>query len=222
MTKLIIKKTELLLRKARIRQMPAIDHFRNMLIAGVNALPCIGGMTAALMESYIPKEKEKRLLGFIDSLANAIEKVKDQINEDLVNKDEFAFMLEKIFKGVLDNYQEEKINRYKAVFINALINKDSLMAEQKEVFLNILNNLTVRHLRILAVLKTYNSGDFIGEVIKYNPEYIKEDIVYVMEELWNRGLVSPKSKTIISSRINPNFVQLTPTGVQFIKFITLE
>jgi len=175
------------------------------------------------MGSYIPKAKDERLLDFVESLAQDVERVKGQIKADLIHQDQFAFVLEKTFRGVLDNYQKDKIDAYRAVFINALINKDSLCDEEQEIFLKILDNFTVRHLRILAVLnmRHRDRSDLFDVITEYNPGYDKESIIYVMEDLRNHGLVHPKG-TVMSFEMNANYNQLTPMGKKFVSFISLE
>jgi len=52
-------------RQINLSKTPALDHVRNLVVAGLNAIPCVGGTLASLFDSYIPKQKEKRLVAFV-------------------------------------------------------------------------------------------------------------------------------------------------------------
>lgn len=208
------------LNKLDLQNHPAYDHVRAAILAGVNAIPYIGSPLGSLMDSYIPTQKEKRIFKFIDEISQEVEKVKDKVKQDNIHTDEFAFLFEKTFKGVFDNYQKEKIDAYKAIFINALIDKGNIETEQKEVFLHILDNLTVRHLRILAVVNAHNSGDLTQTVQQYYPSYAQEEIYYIMDDLRNMGLIPAKGQ-LYDQGLNVNFNQLSETGKRFVQFISI-
>jgi len=220
MTKKLEKSMTKLLKQADLKKIPPLDHAINAIMAAVSAIRIIGGPLASLINSYIPRQKEKRLLNFIGSLSSEVDKIKDKIRIDLIDKDEFAYIFEKTFKGVLENYQEEKIECYKAILINSLIDKDSLSGEEKEVYLNILNNLTERHIRILAIIKKCHRGDLFEKITEINTRYKKEDILYIMDDLRSKGLVPEKSMAY-SPDLTANFNQLSKMGEMFIRFISL-
>lgn len=198
----------------------ALDHVRNLLVAGLNAIPCVGGTLASLFDSYIPKQKEKRLVSFVEELSVEIDKVKDQIKENVIHTDNFAFIFERTFRGAIENYQKEKIDLYKAIFINSLTDKLNLNDEEKEIFLNLANDLTVRHIKIMAILRNNNSGGLTQVVKTSFPDYNQESIFYIMDDLRNKGLVHQKGALYDDSLFN-NFNQLSEMGKRFVEFITL-
>jgi hypothetical protein len=83
------------------------------------------------MDFYIPDSKGKRLLDFVADLRIDVDKVKDGIDKDVVKTDEFAYLFEQTFKAVYENYQQEKIDAFRAFLVNALI-KTNVEAEQQE------------------------------------------------------------------------------------------
>ncbi len=214
------KQLDIISSKSKLGVTLTADHVKNLIVAGLNAIPCIGGTLASLFDSYIPKQKEKRLLAFVEGLSTEIDKVKNQIKEDVINTDTFAFIFERTFRGAIENYQREKIDLYKAIFINSLIDKLSLKDEEKEIFLNLANDLTVRHIKIMNVLKNNNSGDLIQVVKTSFPDYDQESIFYVMDDLRNKGLVYAKG-TVYDGSLSNNFNQLSEMGKRFVKFVTL-
>ncbi|MFA4932744.1 MAG: hypothetical protein WC625_07560 [Caldisericia bacterium] len=214
------QQVEIISSKINLNKTPVLDHIKNLTIAGLNAVPYVGSVLASLFDSYIPKQKEKRLLEFVQSLAVEIDKVKNQIKEDVINTDNFAFIFERTFRGAIENYQKEKIDLYKAIFINSITDKLSLNDEEKEIFLNLANDLTVRHIKIMAILRKNNSGELTQVVKTSFPDYDQESIFYIMDDLRNKGLVHYKG-TIYDSSLSNNFNQLSKMGNRFVDFITL-
>ena len=217
---LVDKQIQKLSAKINFDKTPVSDHIKNLIVAGFNIIPYVGGVLASLFDSYIPKQKEKRLVAFVEELSVEIDKVKDQIKEDIIHTDNFAFIFERTFRGAIENYQKEKIDLYKAIFINSLIDKLSLNDEEKEIFLNLANDLTVRHIKIMAILRKNNSGELTQVVKTSFPDYDQESIFYIMDDLRNKGLVHQKG-TLYDDSLSNNFNQLSEMGKRFVEFITL-
>lgn len=214
------KQIEIIASKIDLSKIPTSDHVKNLISAGLNIIPGAGGALASLFDSYIPKQKEKRLMAFVEGLAVEVDKVKDQIKEDVIHTDEFALIFERTFKGAIENYQQEKIDLYKAIFVNSLTDKQNITAEEKEIFLNLANDLTVRHIKIMNVLKNNSSGDLTQVVKTSFPDYDQDSIFYIMDDLRNKGLVHAKG-TLYDGSLSNNFNQLSEMGKKFVEFITL-
>jgi hypothetical protein len=106
------------------------------------------------------------------------------------------------------------------VFVNALICKDNLSDEEQEIFLQLLNGLTVRHIKIMAILHLHNTGDLIDVVQQQYAAYDKDNIYYIMDDLRNKGLVHEKG-AIYDTSLSTNFNQLSEMGNKFVNFISL-
>lgn len=133
------------------------DVIRNSVIAAIAGIPFVGGTMASLAEDFIPSQKEKKLIAFIAMVSQDVEDIKDKINFYKINTDEFAFVFEKTLKGVIDNWQKEKIDCYRAIFVNALTNNNDISDEEQELFIQMLDSLTVRHIKIMAFINKQNS-----------------------------------------------------------------
>jgi len=202
------------------------DIIRNSVVAAISAIPIVGGPLASLAEDFIPKQKEERLIAFIERLALDVASIKDQIKADVVNTDGFAFVFEKTLKGVLDNWQQDKIDCYRAIFINALTDKDDLTDEEQELFLQLLDSLTVRHIKVMAFIHQHNAGQtpptgqFLEVLKAQYPEYDKDNVYYIMQDLRNKGLVNERGE-ISDDAMSGSSNQLSVMGKKFVNFITL-
>ncbi len=128
------------------------NHAENAILAALAAIPGIGGILASLLSSYANEYKKKRILGFIGDLSKAVHAIVEKVDREYIQKEEFLYIFEQVLKGVAENYHEEKIRCFKNILLNSLTNPPSISQENREVFINLTNSLSVRHIRILKFL----------------------------------------------------------------------
>lgn len=126
------------------------EHILNVLKAGLATAPFCGGI-ASLMNDYIPSGKIHRLGQFAERLAEDLNRLKDRVDENIMLTDEFAFIFEKCFRGVAENYQSEKLESFRNILVNSAIGTN-LSEDEKEFFLNLVTTLSVLHIRILKFM----------------------------------------------------------------------
>jgi len=119
---------------ADLEKTPISDHIVNVVKAAISVIPIIGGPISSLVNDYIPNKKLKRLLDFTKQLSENIERFKDEIDEEFVKTDEFAYLFEQTYKLVLENYQKEKLDSLLALLVNSLRGQD-LKADTTEYYL---------------------------------------------------------------------------------------
>lgn len=124
------------------------EHILNVLKAGLATTPFCGGI-ASLMNDYIPFGKSHRLEQFAERLAEDLNRLKDRVDEDKILTDEFAFLFEKCFRGVAENYQSEKLDAFRNILVNSAIGSTTVSENEKEFFLNLVTTLSVLHIQIL-------------------------------------------------------------------------
>lgn len=219
-----------------LRKSGTTEHLINIFKAGLATAPCTGGI-ASLISDYIPSQRQLRLEEFANNVAQDLDKFKREVNEEFILTDEFAFIFEKCFKGALENYQLEKINAFKAILVNSLTNND-LKQNEKEYYLNLVQNLSILHIQILTFMATPN------EFLKYNnieeskitggfeiffpvviPDVSLNIIKLAFQDLYNYGFLNTNSGIFATMTASKGWNLLgdrvTDTGRKFIKFITL-
>jgi len=87
------------------------------------AVLVIGGSISSLIEDYIPRKKEERLLSFIKGLTIKLEEYV-QIDVKYIKTEDFAYLFEECMKGVLSNYQEQKLFYFKGIIIINSLRRD--------------------------------------------------------------------------------------------------
>src|SRR5204863_7826997 len=89
----------------------------NIFKAVLATLPFSGGI-ASLMTDYIPSSRFKRLEDFATKTAEDLRNHADEVNEEYLRTDDFAFMFEKCFRGAAENPQKEKLNAFRGIIVN--------------------------------------------------------------------------------------------------------
>lgn len=225
----------------RLGATPALDHTRNAIIAGLNSLPVVGGLFGTLTDKYIPERKGRRLLEFIAKLRVDLDRLQARLQTKYIQTDDFAFVFERTLRGVEENHQAEKLDAFRGILLNALISGAKVAAEERELFLRVVDSLTTRHMRILRALANpvaydVQQGRRVGEgsdqgstsmdqiVTKLFPEYTLNELDYLFVDLNGLGLIKPRGvgKTMMTDKgIHHLEGQLTPFGQAFVKQIAV-
>lgn len=103
------------------------------------------------LEAKQVKRKIKRLEEFYHSLDERICKVRTQVNEEFINKDDFLDVFEEATRYVILERQSEKREMFKNILANSIISKDCDY-DKTERYFKLLDNLSDIELKILAVL----------------------------------------------------------------------
>jgi hypothetical protein len=122
----------------------------NIFKAGLSTAPFCGGI-ASLMTDYIPSARALRLEQFAAQTASDLSRLADTVHVEYIKTDDFAFMFEKCFRGVAENPQREKIAAFGGILVNSVLRED-YSGEEKEYFVNLINNLSAPHVRLLRFL----------------------------------------------------------------------
>lgn len=222
-----------------LQNSPKFDTILSLFKSLLN-LSKIGAPISVLISDFIPTRRFLRLETFAEELADEFKKIEDKINVEFITTDEFAFLFEQCFKAASENYHEEKISAFKAIIINSTIDQ-SIIQVEKEFFLNLTNQLTNLHIKILTFL--HDAHDYIirqnitenqlqGGGYRYFLPIVFPDIDFdtikiVVDDLNNYGLTSLKSSdfgviTMSSGLQLMGNKRTTTFGEKYLNFITLE
>ena len=124
----------------------------NILKAGLATTPFCGGI-ASLMNDYIPSMRLKRLEEFAKKIAEDLDALQDRVDSSYILTEDFAFIFERCMRGVAENPQMEKIEAFRGILVNSTI-PSNLSEDEKEYFINLVNNLSALHLRILRFMSS--------------------------------------------------------------------
>lgn len=227
-----IKKAEKHLRDSKYS-----EHIINGIKAILSNFP-VGSGIASLMSDYIPSQRELRLMEFTETIAKDLSELQDDINENYLKSDEYAFIFEKCFKGAVENYQKEKILAFRAILVNSLTEFEITQTE-KEYYLNLVDNLSLLHIQILSFLAYPNeylelngmdesivSGGFSSFFPKVIPNANVEIIKLAFKDLHSYGFTNTDSSIFSTMTASSGWSllgdRLSKNGRNFIQFISLN
>lgn len=213
------------------------DYIAIALKTSLSNVPVVGGMLVELMDSFIPESKAKRLLEFVAQLRIDVDRIQNRINKEYVKTDEFAYLFEQTFRAVNENYQKEKIEAFRSILVNSLINTN-VKSEEKELILNTVKNLTVRHIKLLKMfsnpekyvqenriqISNYSSAATITIFNEIFIGYDDAQIRLILNDLYNMGLTNLDTEQLNTqlSYYGLDMVKnrLMPFGRSLVRFIS--
>lgn len=212
------------------------EHILNVFKAGLGAVPFGGGL-ASLLSDYIPSSRFRRLEDFAAKVAEDLKRLEDRVRVEYLHTDEFAFIFEKCFRGTAENYQKERLEAFRGILVNSALSTD-LATEEQEFFLNLVNNLSVVHIRVLSFMakpKEYLAaadipeGQIRGGFSTFMPialPRIPVDVIRLsFEDLYRYGLTTTDS-SIFGTMTSASGLRLlgdrvSKLGHRFIDFCTV-
>lgn len=208
--------------------------------SGLRAFSALFPFGSSIYEIYSminPPLHKKRLDDWYKFVAKEIDCLKRKRNIDLdaiKSNEEFNTFLMKTSLLVIQNHQKEKLECFKNITLNVLIDANHDFDRQM-MFLDLVDSLTVAHLQVLLYLNDpenwckaheqtlgSDSQGIIGLLIGAFKDRLdsKDFALLLVSELQNQGLIKKFNPTLIIK--SHNYIQsyTTKWGKQFIDFIS--
>ncbi|MFC1975477.1 hypothetical protein ACFLXQ_03650 [Chloroflexota bacterium] len=215
-----------------------------------NLIPCVGGSLATWIDEYYPNRQLERIVRFIEDLTQRTQRLERQIKAERAQNDEFGHLYVETLQAVWRDYQQEKIEAYRAILLNGLV-MDNFLFDEGEFFLSLVRELSIYHIQMIRVLSNPNNSlppDW--QFLTTDPTEVSvQDTLYrvftdapdgFIDSIWvglgSRGMVYeasyeqrtkyshqslPGTKIDVTENVLEKLPQaLTPFGRRFVQFIT--
>lgn len=207
----------------------ARDNALTVGMAGLQAVPVIGGILATFISELVPRRKQERLVEFVKGLQAEFEAEQDRIDGEFVRTRDFDRMVEDVLDRVQTVRNEDKLG-YWAALLAGLSTTGRPGPSDRQRMIETLDRLTHAHLRLLHVVATTNvppPGLYAGPVsatLSWKMPYVPEDEA---RQLWTdlnredllpdypRGLMTAQGAGNLSGR-------MTDRGREFVRLLGLE
>lgn len=204
------------------------DYALKLTKGALGAIPFAGAFVGELMDMIIVPQYQKKLeqwFTYIDitikDLIENSEKTKNEIFED----EEFQSIFQKTSRVYVNNFEKEKIPLLKS-FLKSSLNKKTEF-NKKLLFLEMIQNLTAKHLMILRdvleneISENYEYQDKLtSELTKKYTDGDKSYFGLLEKGLQNYHLVGYGSANVIKDNSNQWNFRTSKIGKELIKFIT--
>lgn len=196
----------------------AIENFDNSLarkyknnplpsaaLSVLSGIPVVGMVIEGgqvILEHKIDQIYYDRLITMLDELNSSHQIIPDK----LIDEEPFIHSVFLIYKSAINTFHREKI-RYFARILRSSINKQELASDKFEEFIDILNGLSVRELRLLQLLHQFELKHPLEEGSDINE-------LQIATQYWQDFTSQAHEQLDISEDMLPSMlVRLTRTGL---------
>lgn len=212
---------------------------QTLIRAGINAIPFIGGSLDILLSSRGQTFIVKRIEQLISNLEVEISKLDEsKVNTKYLESEEAFDLIVASFNYAARTRQREKLQLYSQIIRGAITQSKQFEEEEPELFLKIVEELSVKELRVakclfeLKELKTVDPADETSEsyqngmsddaywLSKHYPEFNKDELISIFIRLEKTGLI----KELVGSFIGYGGGQylINPLFKKFMTFIAVS
>lgn len=117
----------------------------------LNAVPVVGGIISDIANSFIRSRQNKRLNRFLLDLSSDLQNVKNQIEVNRINSEEYQNVVEDIFDKASSCRQQNKLDAFRALFINITFADKPNYDEALEIA-SLIDRWQDRHILLLKIL----------------------------------------------------------------------
>lgn len=184
-------------------------------------------------EEYTSFSAKERAEKVAKTFEDRLEKLEKEIGKQkIVETPNLASLFANAQNGALTDIESDKVGLYANAFINAIKN-ENMEDTKKHIFLNMLREFTVLHIRILDSLKRFEDEKINGRTfsaVDNKPSFfdnvspdIKNDVFFrpIIKNFYDNELVYADRSLDLNiglDEITPT--RLTPLGQEFLSFIS--
>ena len=167
----------------------------------LEAVPYVGGVLSSTASYFLEMRKNRRLNEFLVNLAEDLRFVKDQINREFAESEEFQDLTEDILSKAAETRQPEKLDAFRAIFLNTVLSDHPDYDETAEIA-DLIYSWQSRHVVLLRILDDPRAADeqmdkvvgdggggttSISRILgKLLPEWDKDQIERTWQDLHNK------------------------------------
>ncbi len=124
------------------------DATRNALVAGSAYIPVVGPLVAILLDKYMPEQRARRLLAFVQDLKERLDEVADEVDQKFTRSPEFEGLVEEVLETVMHRRSEAKQRQYAGAIASSAM-KGRPDEDERFRLLDTLERLRESHVRLL-------------------------------------------------------------------------
>jgi hypothetical protein len=131
----------------------------------LNAIPVVGGFMSSIANEIIAKRQNRRLNEFLLELAEKMQDLDEKLNQKFIQSEDFRDLAEDIFSKASETRQKEKLEAFKALFLNTILSDKPNYDEASEIAIFV-DRRQPRHIIMLKILSDPKKADNeMGELL---------------------------------------------------------
>lgn len=216
-------------RADELDETPVGDHALTVSLAGLNAVPVVGGVIATFVSEYVPRQKQQRLVSLVQDLTKEFVSERDRIDREYVRTKDFARMVEDVLDRAQAVRNEEKLGLW-ARLVAGAARTDRPSRTETERMIETLDGIRPDQLPLLHVIATTNepppglwAGGVFSTIQWKLPDLSEDEARRLWAELNRLDVVgSYPSGTMTAHGAGNLMAHMTPYGRAFVGMLQLE
>ena len=204
----------------------------------LNAVPIAGSFMSGIAGAIISKRQNRRLNQFLVTLAENLTDLDSRVNSDFLQTEDFQDLAEDVFSKAAETRQQEKLDAFRAIFVNTVLSDSPTYDEASEI-VDLINGWQPRHIILMHILADPVAADKqMGKVVgpggrlttsistilhKLLPQWDDDQIDRTWKELHDAQIHrTPGTKTMMTDQgINQLQNRLTDFGNKIARYLVV-
>jgi hypothetical protein len=206
----------------------AKDHALAIIKAGINLIPVVGGPIASLIGDYVPTSTQAVIERSTELLAQKLDALKDRIDLEAVNKDDFSELFKSCYLVIVRTNREQKLQAATAILANLLLRPgDPAKSSYEELdhLIRCIDALSIGAITVLGAARTIaaTSGQGAQRSFQFDqlrnafPGFDPSLVMSLVSELSALNLVRIQEGGIRMPDHSEILIQVTPIGVRLVE-----
>lgn len=208
---------------------PARDHALAVGLAALNAVPVAGGTIATLISEYVPRQKQQRLVRFVEDLGERLSAQQERVDQEFVRTDEFQTLFEDALDRVQLRRNEEKFEYWARLILGAA-GKERPPRADRQRFVDTLDRLRLTHLQLLHLVATTTQGrpdlyaGGISDTLAWKmPNAVMEEVRRDWDDLARENILNAYPSGMMTASGAGNLAaHVTTYGQQLVRLLELQ
>ena len=205
----------------------AKDHALAIIKAGINLIPVVGGPIASLIGDYVPTSTQAVIERSTELLAQKLDALKDRIDLEAVNKDDFSELFKSCYLVIVRTNREQKLQAATAILANLLLRPgDPARSSYEELdhLIRCIDALSIGAITVLGAARTIaatcqgaqRSFQF-DQLRNAFPGFDPSLVMSLVSELSALNLVRIQEGGIRMPDHSEILIEVTPIGVRLVE-----
>ena len=213
----------------------ARETFQNLVISSLNALGPLGSVFSATLSNYLTSKRLAHIKGVLDAMNNRFDNLPQKNIEAMLTSDQFLHLFITAIEKAQKEHREVKRKCYGVMLANMACSA-KFEYDLFDHFLSLLNEIGDLHMALIVELakdgvQEKDKAGWLGFKKLINvcsgvsPTPAKEMVSSALQKLASYGIIKTQGSGGTMYGTNPvglwyvSSYSITPTGVQFIKFL---
>lgn len=209
----------------KIKELSQHPIVKGLINGGLSFIPFLGEAISTSLDVRASQLAERNSRIFAEEVKRLLEKLDtDKLDKQFLESDEFVLLVTRILIASARTYEQEKITLYARILLNSVTVEKS-DTDYKEGFINIVDDLSVEHVKILTVAyhKIRNEMEDKNKIIVANEiaELLgleESRVIAYCEQMARFGLIMDSQLGRVLD-YQPGHYTITNYGIQFVEFL---